>query len=38
MATPNIAGTLRRSLLIKIISKAAPSREDLDSVIELTDS
>ena len=38
MATPNIAGTLRRSLLIKIISKAAPSREDLDSVIELTAS
>jgi len=36
MATPNIASTLRRSLLIKIISKAAPSREDLDSVIELT--
>ena len=38
MANPNIAGTLRRSLLIKIISKAAPSREDLDSVIELTAS
>jgi type IV pilus assembly protein PilB len=38
MATPNIAGTLRRSLLIKVISKAAPSREDLDSVIELTAS
>ncbi len=38
MASPNIAGTLRRSLLIKIISKAAPSREDLDSVIELTAS
>ncbi len=38
MATPNIAGTLRRSLLIKIISKAAPSREDLDSVVELTAS
>ncbi|MDB6093800.1 MAG: putative phytochrome sensor protein [Verrucomicrobia bacterium] len=38
MATPNITGTLRRSLLIKIISKAAPSREDVNSVIELTAS
>lgn len=38
MATPNIAGTLRRSLLIKIISKPAPSREDVSSVIELTAS
>ncbi len=38
MATPNIAGTLRRSLLIKVISKATPNREDLDSVIELTAS
>lgn len=36
MATPNIAGTLRRSLLIKVISKPAPSREDVSSVIELT--
>jgi len=36
--TPNITGTLRRSLLIKIISKAAPSREDVNSVIELTAS
>ena len=36
MATPNIAGTLRRSLLIKVISKPAPSREDVASVIELT--
>jgi type IV pilus assembly protein PilB len=36
MASPNITGTLRRSLLIKIISKAAGSREDIDSVIELT--
>jgi type IV pilus assembly protein PilB len=32
----NISGTLRRYLLLKIISKAAPSREDLGSVFELT--
>ena len=38
MALPNIAGTLRRSLLIKVISKPAPSREDVASVIELTAS
>ncbi len=38
MASPNIANALRRSLLIKVISKPAPSREDLDSVIELTAS
>jgi type II secretory ATPase GspE/PulE/Tfp pilus assembly ATPase PilB-like protein len=38
MALPNIAGTLRRSLLIKVISKPAPSREDVSSVIELTSS
>ena len=38
MATPNLAGTLRRSLLIKVISKPAPSREDVSSVIELTAS
>ena len=38
MATPSIASTLRRSLLIKVISKATPSREDVDSVIELTAS
>src|ERR1051325_2162030 len=36
MASSNIAGTLRRSLLIKVISKPAPSREDVASVIELT--
>src|SRR5688572_13997689 len=35
MASSNIAGTLRRSLLIKVISKPAPSREDVASVIEL---
>ena len=34
----NLTGTLRRSLLIKIISKPAPSREDVNSVIELTAS
>ncbi len=34
----NISSTLRRSLLIKIISKPAPSREDVSSVIELTAS
>src|SRR5947199_1617641 len=39
MASPSsIAGTLRRSLLIKVISKPAPSREDVASVIELTAS
>lgn len=32
----NISGTLRRYLLLKIISKAAPSRDDLSSVFELT--
>jgi type IV pilus assembly protein PilB len=38
MASSNIAGTLRRSLLIKVISKPTPSREDVASVIELTAS
>ncbi len=38
MASTNIAGTLRRSLLIKVISKPAPSKEDVNSVIELTAS
>ncbi|HEY1763667.1 MAG TPA: ATPase, T2SS/T4P/T4SS family, partial [Opitutaceae bacterium] len=38
MAAPSIATALRRSLLIKIISKPAPSREDVASVIELTAS
>jgi len=38
MATPNVTNALRRALLIKVISKPAPSREDLDSVIELTTS
>jgi type IV pilus assembly protein PilB len=38
MATSSLANTLRRSLLIKIISKPAPSREDINSVVELTAS
>ncbi len=38
MAKASIANTLRRSLLIKIISKPAPSREDVNSVVELTSS
>ncbi len=38
MAAPNVAGALRRSLLIKVIAKPAPSREDVTSVIELTAS
>ncbi len=36
MASSSLASTLRRSLLIKVISKPAPSREDVASVIELT--
>ncbi|TAG28791.1 MAG: GAF domain-containing protein [Verrucomicrobia bacterium] len=38
MATPAIVNTLRRSLLIKVIAKPQPSREDLNHVIELTAS
>ena len=38
MASSNLASTVRRSLLIKVISKPAPSREDVSSVIELTAS
>ncbi|MDI1318943.1 MAG: ATPase, T2SS/T4P/T4SS family [bacterium] len=34
----NLTGTLRRSLLIKVISKPAPSKEDVNTVIELTAS
>lgn len=34
----NISGTLRRTLLLKVISKPQPSREDVESVIELTAS
>jgi hypothetical protein len=36
MASSNIANTLRRSLLIKVMSKLTPSKEDAASVIELT--
>jgi hypothetical protein len=38
MPAPTLSGQLRRSLLLKILSKPAPSREDLSSVIELTAS
>ncbi|MFA6286272.1 MAG: ATPase, T2SS/T4P/T4SS family [Opitutaceae bacterium] len=38
MALASLSNTLRRSLLIKVISKPAPSREDMASVIELTAS
>lgn len=38
MATPALVSTLRRSLLIKVISKPQPSREDVAHVIELTAS
>src|SRR6185295_5419212 len=38
MLTSNIVSRLRRSLLIKVISRHAPSRADLTSVIELTAS
>ncbi|HKB91107.1 MAG TPA: hypothetical protein VKC60_11370, partial [Opitutaceae bacterium] len=38
MSNAILTGTLRRSLLIKIISKPTPSREDVNSVIELTAS
>ena len=38
MATPTLVNNLRRSLLIKVISKPQPSREDVAHVIELTAS
>ena len=38
IAGSGISGTLRRTLLIKVISKPQPSREDVSSVIELTSS
>jgi len=38
MALASLSNTLRRSLLIKVISKPAPSREDMASVVELTAS
>jgi type IV pilus assembly protein PilB len=34
----HISGALRRTLLLKVISKPQPSREDVESVIELTAS
>ena len=37
-STPGISSALRRTLLLKIISKPQPSREDVSSVIELTSS
>jgi type IV pilus assembly protein PilB len=38
MPATSISGQLRRSLLLKILSKPAPGRDDLSSVIELTAS
>lgn len=38
MLLANLFGTLRRSLLIKVISRPTPSRADITSVIELTAS
>ena len=38
MLSPNTVDRLRRSLLIKVISRHTPSRADLSSVIELTAS
>ena len=38
IAGSGISGTLRRTLLIKVISKPQPSREDVSAVIELTSS
>ncbi|KAF0094668.1 MAG: phytochrome sensor protein [Puniceicoccaceae bacterium 5H] len=34
----NISGALRRTLLLKVISKPQPTREDVETVIELTSS
>ena len=38
MISSNLVGSLRRSLLIKVISKPTPSRADVASVIELAAS
>ena len=38
MASSNITAALRRSLLIKVISKHTPKREEVASIIELTAS
>ncbi len=37
-STSSITSTLRRALLVKVISKPTPSREDVTAVIELTSS
>ena len=36
ISQPGLSGTLRRTLLLKVISKPQPSKEDVSSVIELT--
>jgi hypothetical protein len=37
MASPlNITNILRRTLLVKVIAKTSPTREDLAGIIELT--
>ncbi len=38
MAAPGISSVLRKTLLLKVLSKPQPSREDVASVIELTAS
>ncbi len=38
ISQPGLSGTLRRTLLLKVISKPQPSKEDVSSVIELTSS
>ena len=35
-AKSNLSRNLKRSLLLKVISKSTPTKEDLDSIIELT--
>ncbi len=38
ISQPGLSGTPRRTLLLKVISKPQPSKEDVSSVIELTSS
>ncbi len=38
ISQPGLSGTLRRTLLLKVISKPQPSKEDVSFVIELTSS
>lgn len=38
MPSSAMSGSLRRMLLLKVISKPSPSKEDVQSVIELTSS